>query len=376
MPNATSVRSTIYEYPPRIHNTTRAIWLTVLLLNLAEYVLAWLRAFYAALAAPLDLPRIVFLTPSQDILSMLLTAHIGLVFALIVANALAFAAPRIVIWHNRWVFQTALGACIVPLDALRGIRSVELPGQRFVVWVESATGMPLQRFAARLIFGHWMGRGFFLTSDLAGFDNLVAAMVAQLKQKYGEANFTAHFSEDKPTWLLSMLTAPLATVHDLSEAAPIPIDLRAAMWQMVSVAASLALPQIVAAIIHIEIPWGALVVFVFAFFEFPLASLYLTAVPVEYLRTVEFDSVLRVYPLTQLPRWLIAAALTLLVIVGAPLIVLIFATAPAIVSGCYLVLKLTEDWYAARRPDALLGLAVTVIVQIILYALLIAMLAR
>jgi hypothetical protein len=365
-----------YEYPPRIRNTIRALGLLVLLLNLAEYVLAWLRAFYAALAAPLNLPQIVFLTPPQNILSMLLTAHIGLACALIAADALAFAAPRIAVWNNRLVFQTALGARVVPLDALRGIRSVELPGQRFVVWVESASGMPLQRFAALLVFGRWMARGFFLTSDLVGFDNLVAAMVAQLKQKYGEPGFAAHFSEDKPTWFLSMLTVPLATLRELSDAAPVPIDMRAAMWQMVSVAASLALPQIVAALIHAEIPWSALVVFLFALFEFPLTGLYLTAVPVEYLRTIEFDGVLRLYPLTQLPRWLIAAVLTLLVIAGAPLIVLIFVIVPAIVLGCYFVLELTEDWYAVHHPDALLGLVVTLIVQFVLYALFIATLAR
>ncbi len=366
-----------FQYPPRIRQTVTALWALVLLLNLAEYLLAWLRAFYGWLTAPLQLPPIVLLAPSPNIWSMLLSAHIGLAFALVAVNALAFLAPRLVVGNKRLTMQTALGARAVPLAALRGIRSIELPRGRYLVWVDSTTGLPLQNWLASLLFGRWLGRGFLLTSDLAGFDNIVATMVAQLKLKYGAPNFAAHFSEEKPTWLLRMLIDPLPTlIRDVSAADVIPISPREAAWQMVSVAAALTLPQVVAAIIHVQIPWGALVVFAIALLELPLAVLYLAEAPAEMLRRLEFRDVLRLYPLTQLPRWLIAGALTLLVIVGAPLMVMILAVVPALVLGCYLVLKLTEDWFAARNPDALLGLLVTAVVQFILYALFIATLAR
>jgi hypothetical protein len=49
---------------------------------------------------------------------------------------------------------------------------------------------------------------------------------------------------------------------------------------------------------------------------------------------------------------------------------------PAIALGCYWVFKLTEDWFAVRQPDALFGLLVTAIMQIILYVLFVAMLPR
>ena len=367
---------TSFQYPPRLRRAATTLWLLTLLLNLAEYVLAWLRAFYGWLAAPLQLPPIVFLAPPPNILSMLLTAHIGLAFALIAANAMAFLTPRVVVRNNQLTMQTALGARVIPLDALRGIRSVELPGGRFVVWVDAAKGLPLQGWLASLLFGRWLRSGFLMTSDLASFDNIVATMVARLKQKYGEANFAAHFSEEKPTWLLSMLIAPLATIRDVAAATTIPISQREAIWQSVSVAASLALPQVVASIVHAQIPWGALVVFAVALLEFPLASFYLTDVPVESMRRLESQDVLRLYPLTQLPRWLIAGALTLLVIVGAPFLVIVLATIPAIVFGGYLVLKLSEDWFAVRYPDALMGLIVTIVMQLILYALFILTLAR
>jgi len=219
---------TSFHYPPRIRRAVSALSLLVLFLNLAEYLLAWARAFYAWLAAPLQLPQIIFLTPPQNILSMLLTAHLGLAFAVIAADALAFLTPRIALGNNRFVMQTVFGARVIPFTALRGIHSVELSNKRFVVWVESAKGMPLQNLLARLLFGRWLGSGFLLTSDLDGFDDLLATIVAQLKRTYGDANFAAHFSEDKPTWLLSMLFEPRATIRDVSQADTIPISQREA----------------------------------------------------------------------------------------------------------------------------------------------------
>jgi hypothetical protein len=244
------------------------------------------------------------------------------------------------------------------------------------VWVDSGHGLPLQGWLASLLFGRWLRSGFLLTNDMSGFENVVATLVAQVKQKYGEVNFAARFSEEKPTWLLSMLVTPLATIRELAAASIIPITRRDALWQMISVAASLALPQAVAAIIHTQLPWGMLAVFLFALLEWPLASLYLADVPVDYIKRMEFQDVLRLYPSTQLPRWIVAAALTLLVIVGAPLFVLILVPVPAIALGCYWVFKLTEDWFAVRNPDALFGLLVTVIVQIMLYVLFVAVLPR
>ena len=373
---SSTAHSPSLQYPPRIRRAVTTLAAVVLLLNLAEYLLAWLRAFYGWFAEPLQLPQIVILMPSESILPMLLTAHMGLAFALLTASVIAFLTPQIIVRTDGLTMRTAFGTRLVPFNRLDRIRSVELPGGRYVVWVNSSKGLPLQNWIASLLFGRWLWSGFLLTSDLAGFDNVVATMVAQLKNKYGEANLAARFSEEKPTWFVSMLLTPLATIRDVAAASVIPITLRDAAWQMISFAASLTLPQIAAAVIHVQVPWGALAVFLFAFLEWPLASLYLTDVPVDYLKRMEFQNVLRLYPLTQLPRWLVAGALTLLVIVGAPLFVLILFPVPAIAFGCYYVFKLTEDWFAVRNPDALLGLLLTVIVQLMLYVLFVATLAR
>ena len=368
--------TTSLQYPSRIRRAGNALVATLLLLSLAEYMLAWLRVFYNSLAAPLQLPQSVFLTPSENILPMLLTAHIGLAFALLATDALVFLTPQIIVRTDGLAMRTAFGTRVVPFNALRSIRSVELPGEQYLVWVDSGHGLPLQNWIASLLFGRWLRSGFLLTNDLAGFENVVATLVAQVKQKYGEANFAGRFSEEKPSWLLSMLVSPFATIRQLAAASIIPISTRDATWQMISVAASLALPQAVAAIINVQLPWGALAVFLFALLEWPLASLYLADVPVDYIKRMEFQDVLRLYPVTQLPRWIVSAALTLLLIVGAPLFIMILVPVPAIALGCYWVFKLTGDWFAVRTPDALLGLLVTVIVQFMLYAVFVAMLPR
>ena len=368
--------SSYLRYPPQIRRATTTLATVVLLLNLAEYLLACLRALYGWFAAPLQLPQIVILNPSENVLPMLLTAHIGLACALLIASAIAFLTPQIIVRTDSLVMETSFGTRVVPFNQLRSIRSVELSGERYIVWVDSGKGLPLQNWIASLLFGRWLRSGFLLTSDLGGFDNVLATLVAQVKKKYGEANFAARFSEEKPSWLVSMLLTPLATIREVAAGPIIPLTTQDAAWQMISVAASLALPQAVAAIIQVQIPWGALAVFLFALLEWPLASLYLADVPVDYLKRMEFQDVLRLYPLTQLPRWWVAAALTLLVIVGAPLFVMLLVPVPAIVFGCYWVFKLTEDWFAVRNPDALYGLLVTAVVQFMLYVLFMAMLAR
>ncbi len=373
---SSTAHSSGFQYPPRIRRAANALAALVLLLNLAEYLLAWLRAFYGWLAAPFQLPFIAILTPPGDTLAMLLTAHIGFAFALLTARAIAFLSPEIIVRTNGLEMRTGIGTRVVPFTRLRSIRSVELPDERYIVWVDSGEGLPLQNWIASLLFGRWLSGGYFLLSDLAGFDNLMATLAAQVKQKYGEENFAARFREERPTWLVSMLLSPLATIREAAVGSPIPITTREAAWQMISVAASLALPQVIAAIIKVQVPWGAPAVFLFALLEWPLASLYLTDVPVDYRKRMEFADVLRLYPVTQLPRWLVAAALTLLVIVGAPLFVILLVPVPAIALGCYYVFKLTEDWFAVRNPDALFGLLVTGIMQLMLYVMFVAMLAR
>jgi hypothetical protein len=366
-----------FKYPPRIRRVVAALWILLLLFNVVEYLLAWARALYVALAAPLGLLAVAFLAPIPSILPMLLTAHIGLAFAILAARGIAFLAPRVALWSDALVMRAALGARVIPFSALRGIRSFEFASSgRFVVWVESKKGLPLQNLIASLLFGRWLDSGFLLTSDLAGFDDILAAIVAELKQRYGEPGFAAHVIEEPPTWLAKMIFAPLETLREASDAHPIPISQSEAMQQMISVAASLALPLLVAAIIHLQIPWGALVLPLFALIEFPLASLFLALAPVEPLRPMEFQDALRLYPASQLPRWVIAAGFAGLIIAGAPFPALILLAIPAIVLGCYWVLKMTEDWYAQRVPDALIGLVVTGVFQFILYALFLALLPR
>ncbi|MEW5721288.1 MAG: hypothetical protein AB1817_21860, partial [Chloroflexota bacterium] len=179
-------QGSVYQYPRHIRRVVTLLWVCVLTLNGLEYLLAWARAIYAWLYLPLRLPYYDFLQPFHNIASDLLTAHLGLLVALIFARALAFLVPRIIFYNHGMGMTTALGRRFVPYTALRGVRSTELPNGRFVVWVDSTVALPLQNFLATLIFGRWFWRGFLLTSDLVAFDTVIATIAARLKDKYGE----------------------------------------------------------------------------------------------------------------------------------------------------------------------------------------------
>ena len=365
-----------YQYPANIRRGVMILWIVVLALNLLEYLLAWTRAVYAWLYLPCRLPSIEFLLPFHNVTANLLTAHLGLFAALIFARALAFLAPRVHMRSDGLWMTTPLGRRLVQYGALRGVRSAELPNGRFVVWVDSTTALPLHNLLAALIFGRWFWRGFILTSDLEGFNDVIATIAAHLKQKYGEEDFTAHFVEEQPTWQLQMFNAPVAAIRAVVAEESLPITPRQAIWQWVSFSSALLLPMFVSAIIHWQIPWGALLVLLLALGEAPLAALYLTVVPLTDLRHIEFDAVWRVYPLTQLPRWGIALALTLLIIAGVPFGALVFIGIFAIAPGVFLVTQLTEFWFEVKFPESLLGALVTVIYQMLVFELFLAMLPR
>lgn len=365
-----------YEYGARFRRTTATLAMLVLLLNLSEYVLAWIRALYTLVYKPLELPYLDFLQLFQAVLPTLLTAHIGLLFALITARAIAFLTPRITIHSNGLLMSTMLGQRWVPFDALRGIRSTELPNQRYVVWVDSSQGLPLHNGWGSLLFGRWLWRGFILTSDLAGFDAIISTMVTQLKSKYGEEKFAAHFVEEQPTWLLAMLNAPRATVRQVVHAESLPMDQQQAIIQMISVSLALAIPAIVSGIIHLKIPFIAFLIPLVALIEFPLVSVYLTAIPITTPQRMEFEDAMRIYPLTQLPRWWMVFGLTWLVIAGVPASILFLVPIIAIALGCMPVLTLTEEWFHVQAPESWIGIVCTAIYQLMVYELLIVFLPR
>lgn len=366
-----------YDYPSTFRRVTAALAIGVLVLNGSEYVLEWLRAAYALAYKPLALPYIDFLQPFHTILPALLTAHLGLFLALLTARAIAFLTPSITLYQDGLVLSSLLGTRYLPFSAIRKVYSTELqPNGRYVVWIDSTKGLPLHGWLASLLFGRWLWRGFLLTSDLNRFDEIIAAIVAPLKQKYGEVKFAAQFSETEPTWLLSMLNDSRATIAQVVAQDTLPIDQRTAIVQMLSASASLALPALVSGIIHVQVPWIALVIPFLALIEFPLASVYLSDLPIDTFRRMEFDDAIRIYPLTQLPRWWIAIGLTVLIIAGVPAPLLLLVPLAAIAVNSRAVVKLSEEWFHINAPESWLGALVTVIYQLLLYELLIVFLPR
>jgi hypothetical protein len=357
------------EYPFHIRRIVNTIWILVLGMNVIEYALAWARVLYSLFTPMLQLPFISILTSNQDTIRILLVAHIGLFAALLTTRAIAFLSPRVTLRNDGLLIKTALEWRFIPYTALRGVRSVELrSNNRYVVWIDSARGLPLQSWLASLLFGRRLTSGLLLTSDLASFDTVMATITDALRIKYPkEQDFAAHFIEGEPTWLLSMLNSPHGTIRAVVAAEAFPIDMIEARWQIASVALSLLLPLVVGGIIHLQIPWGALLVLIIALIEFPLASYLLSAVLLGDYRRIDFSHALRVYPLTQLPRWSIAMGLTLLIIAGAPSLIILFSVAFAIMLGCAWVLWLARAWFEVSFGEALIGIVATALLQFILY---------
>ena len=87
-------RDSGYQYPANIRRSVTMLWVFVLTLNVLEYLLAWARTVFAWLDSPLRLPDVTFLQPFQNVSSNLLTAHLGLLVALICARARVSCTAR------------------------------------------------------------------------------------------------------------------------------------------------------------------------------------------------------------------------------------------------------------------------------------------
>lgn len=363
------------QFPKRWNRIITAAWLLVLLGGGAEYVLEWARAIYAVLFIPLKLPLIVFLDPYQDVLATLLVSNLGFGASLIIARALAFLAPTYSIEEDRLVATTRLGTRVIPFDSVQKVYSSELEEGRFVVWIQSKKGLPLQGFIASILFSMFFWRGVLITSDLQGFDTIVQKSIYKLRAKY-DAKYEKRVVETTPTWLMAMLSEPAKTLKRLANEEIVPITQHDAIWLMCSVALSLAVVYSVYSIIHIQIPWAALVLFLIALGEAPLVAAFWSAIPIGEGQGMKFREGMRLYPVTLLPRWAIGFVLLILLLAGAPLMLLVPTVLGAVAIGCAFSVQLVENWFKVQMPVSLLGGLVTVIYQVFLFETFLALLPR
>ncbi len=357
------------------------LWVALLAFNLTEFAVAWLRVLYGFVWNFLDLPPtppLAILDPpsSRAVIPLLLTACAGLVVAVVAARAVSYLASRVTVNYDGLELQSPFGTRFIPDTALRGLRDIDLHGRHFIVWVDATQGLPLQNFLGLLLFNHWSWRGFLLFSGMENFDDAVAHVVLRLRQAHGEDQFAQSYREDNGNRLVQMVVAPLATIHEAVHSEAPLFTLHQAGVQMVSAACALALPLLLASVIHLEVPWAALVLPVVAMGEWPLASVYLSALSEAYARKLSFEEVLCLYPLTQLPRWAVALGLSVAVIAGWPYLLYLPLFIVGIGSGTLLVLKLTEELFDIPLQQAALGILVTVIYQAIVFGLFLAMLSR
>lgn len=366
----------MYQYPKRTNRIISGVYGILLLLTLAEYALAWARWIYSLVFTPLSLPYIPILGPFQDSLRTLLIAQVGLLVALICLRAFAFLAPQVKVVDQGLLLKSPYGTRLIRFNAIRDVRSVELPGGRFIVWVHSTQGLPMHGLMASFLFGEWLWRGFILTSDLSGFDEVIAQIVGCMKAKFGEEGFEAHWKEEPPTWEMRMLSDPAQTIRDMVNLEEPPFTFPQAARKTAWSTVPLILPLVAGGIIHLQIPWLVFVVFIMGMLEWPLAAGYLSMMPIGEKHDMAIESALAVYPMTLLTRWVPALGLALLVATGVPGPLLLLAALPAVAWGAYPVRVLTQVWFEAKPPDLYLGIIATVVYQLILYEALLLMVPR
>jgi hypothetical protein len=213
--------------------------------------------------------------------------------------------------------RTLLGWHIIPWTTITAVRIASFEGsQRRLVLVQGhwTRWSPWPRLVS-MCLGAGFERGLLFTSAVRDFKPLVRRLYQEVKQVAPEILFDDEFFS-LPARLVLEPTVTLASLADQSrdEGWAPALSVQA----MAAVAGGLLLVQLLVLILVGGIWWKLLGIAVLIALEWVIGSLYLYAVAEVFRSQVELQQAALLYPLSQVPRALLAVPMAMLVGAGIP----------------------------------------------------------
>jgi hypothetical protein len=307
----------ILSYPRWIRLARFGMVVLLVTAAVVRWALAWVR-FVLPLIQGSDL--------ATQPLRPLFAAHLSLLFA---AGAVAFVyaflpdlsladAPSQDSGNGGGLaLRTLRGWHIIPWTAITTVRIVSFQGsQRRLVLVQGrwTRWSPWPRLVS-MCLGAGFERGLLFTSAVRDFKPLVRRLYQEVKQVAPEILFDDEFFS-LPARLVLEPTVTLASLADQSrdEGWAPALSVQA----MAAVAGGLLLVQLLVLILVGGIWWKLLGIAVLIALEWVIGSLYLYAVAEVFRSQVELQQAALLYPLSQVPRALLAVPMAMLVGAGIP----------------------------------------------------------
>jgi hypothetical protein len=373
-------------YPARI--TRLLTWgagiLTILLaLRYLVYWLKFLRIFFPTLATLPVFNRLELLDLNlQAPWWLLVAAHLLLIIMIGAIVALRNLLPELETRANGLAVRYARSWLVVPWSNIKAIKVTEFSEESQIVLVQANGGLPLAGRLSSLIYDGSLTPGVLITSALNTFEPLLQRVVLEITRHQSERTTLAEApifqNEARSPFLLLSFRAG-TTIDQLVAEIREDEDSKTLTARRLLRAAKpmfwLALPPVLLMFCDRAIRQGILpdsgllagmiVLFLLSLLEWPLVCLVSVILDEMTGGGEEANRSFYLYPLTQLPRLLPLAGALIMILLGVPILPVLFWIG-AIVWSFLLAAGLWEALYDWRSGQLLAGGLVPVVFQLLI----------
>ena len=367
-----------YTYNSRWYWLLRGLPLFLLLIVALQTAWTWVRALMTLLnqwrELPVDplwqLPVTPLMALGGSFLALFITAQC----ALFVSNLLV----PITLSEQGLYFHLLRRPRFIPWEEIDSFFASRLGiSERVLLFVRTVSGAPWYSRFYGLAVGAGFWPGFLVTSDMDNFGPALGHTLRSVEDERGIEQ--VRFDEQQAGPFAAIILTPhqrLAFLWPIDEQGqPAATIIQPGVLQQaarIAAIVALALPMVllIKQLLALSMTFSPVILLLLALLEWPIASYWLVAIGDLLAHPYPWPDMLALYPELQLPRWLIALACLALVLTQAPLWLFSLPILAGLLWSGWLLTLLTQRIYNIQDRRSMLGAALPLIYQALLYGML------
>lgn len=306
----------ILSYPRPWRLARTALIVVLIGAALAQWLLAWVRFLGPILPVAGQGGDLLDALAAQPI-RPLLSAHMSLFLVAWSLNVLYALLPDLSLADHGLMVHTFMGWKMIPWTSVTAVRTAVMPssGRTLLVVQGQWTRWGLSARLASACVGAGFAPGVLMNSDLRDFGPLVERM----RREISLAAPLALWDDEFPALPARVILEPSSTLAEVTAQAhqegwPIILSAQA----MAAVTGGLVLAHVLLLALVGGTWWKPLIVIGLCGLEWLIGALYLYALTEVFTGRMELGQAALLYPLTQIPRALLAIPMSMLIAAGAP----------------------------------------------------------
>jgi hypothetical protein len=360
-------RRYILSYPRQVRLARSGVMILLVGAALVRWGLAWWRFIGPALEQASSSAEAIQSLLTQP-LRPLFAAHLGL---LLTAGAVALIydlIPDLCVVRDGLALRTLLGWKLIPWTGVHTVRVMSFDQtRRRLVLVQGGWSRwsPWPRLVS-LCLGAGTQPGLIIASAMRDFRPLMGRLYREVQGGVPDAVFDEEFFSPPASLVLEPRVILGDVVHEAhSEGWPLAISARI----MAAVPFGLVVVQLLILLLKGGAWWGPVVIFGLCELEWLLGTLYLFALAELVSTEVGFRETALLYPLSQIPRALLAVPMAMLVAAGLPFLAALTGMLAIVWAVTLTVLLVRQMYPQGSILPAAIGAAAQALFQFVILTL-------